>query len=229
MKKAFIMLLAAVMLISALPGCGSKVSSDGSVPEAESSAAEEADPVKSTDEVTEDTEYVTVPVPEGGWTTEEIMDVTYLCGRRLVHPLSMDDLGEGFSLKNYDRIASKERLVPASLCYKGKQLANATVVKVNGKRMIYNVVLFPDVCKVTYTEPFIINGVGMYDTMEEVEAALGEPYYKDDDSLMYNDRETGESLYSLFFEDGKLVHINVDFRFDIDLPLYNRLKDNSDN
>ena len=54
--------------------------------------------------------------------------------------------------------------------------------------------------------------------------ALGDDYqYMDEDSLMYNDRETNESLYSLFFEDGKLVHINVDFRFEIDLPLYKNL------
>ena len=170
-------------------------------------------------------EYKTVEPPEGGWTTEEIMDVTYLCDKQLVYPLSMDDLGEGFSLEHYDRVASRKRLVPAALCYGGKQLANATVVKVDGKRMIYNVVLFPEVCEVENVEPFVINGIKMYDTIEEVEAALGEPNYKSDDALMYDDRETRENLYSLFFEDGKLVHFNNAFRFYIDLPLYNKLRE----
>ena len=64
----------------------------------------------------------------------------------------------------------------------------------------------------------------MYDSFEDVLAALGDNYqYMSDDSLMYNDRETNESLYSLFFEDGKLVHINVTFSFEIDLPLYKDL------
>ena len=110
------------------------------------------------------------------------------------------------------------------LSYKGDKLANATVVKPDDETMIYNIVLLPDTCEVEDTEPFVINGVKMYDSFEDVLAALGDDYrYMDEDSLMYNDRETNESLYSLFFEEGKLVHINVDFRFEIDLPLYKDL------
>ena len=171
-------------------------------------------------------EHKTIAPPEGGWTAKEIVDVTYFCGHQLTLPLSMDDLGENFSLGNYDRIGSKKRLVPAELCYKGRQLANATVVKVDGKRMVYNIVLFPEICKVENVEPFVINGIRMYDTMEDVEAALGTDYqYRSDDALLYNDRETNEGLYSLFFEDGKLVHLNLSFRFDIDLPLYKKYEE----
>lgn len=169
-------------------------------------------------------EYKTVEPPEGGWTTEEIMNVTYLCDHKLNYPLSIEYLGDDFSLSSYSKWSAKKRLVPASLSYKGDKLANATVVKPDDETMIYNIVLFPDTCEVEDTEPFVINGVKMYGSFEDVLAALGDDYrYMGEDSLMYNDRETNESLYSLFFEEGKLVHINVDFRFEIDLPLYKDL------
>ena len=166
-------------------------------------------------------EYNVVEPPEGGWTTEEIMNVTYLCDKKVCFPLSIEYLGDDFTLSHYSKFLAKQHLEPASLNYKGKSLANATVIKPHDETMIYNIVLFPEICEVEDIEPFVINGVKMYDSFEDVLKALGNDYsYMNDDSLSYRDRETHESLYSLFFEDGKLVHINVSFRFEIDLPLY---------
>lgn len=207
-------ILCGALSLSVFAGCESddnKVSSEES--ESESTTQEE-----------KVVEYETVEPPEGGWTTEEIMNVTYLCDHKLSYPLSIEYLGEDFSLSRYSRRSAKQRIVPAVLSYKGDKLANATVVKPDDETMIYNIVLFPDTCEVEDTEPFVINGVKMYDSFEDVLAALGDNYqYMSDNSLMYNDRETNESLYSLFFEDGKLVHINVAFSFEIDLPLYKDL------
>lgn len=171
--------------------------------------------------------YNTVEPPEGGWTTEEIMNVTYLCDKKLEYPLSLEFLGDDFSLSHYVKSASENRIVPARLKYKNKYLANAGVVKPHDETMIYDIVLFPDTCKVENVEPFVINGVKMYDSFEDVLTALGDDYYymKENESILYNDRETDESLYSLFFENGKLVHINVDFSFDIDLPLYKQFQE----
>ncbi|MCM1507308.1 MAG: hypothetical protein NC177_09275 [Ruminococcus flavefaciens] len=169
--------------------------------------------------------YDTVEPNADGWTTEEIMNVTYLCDKKLSYPLSLEFLGDDFSLSRYNKSIAEKRLIPVSLKYKGDNLANATVVKPHNEIMIYNIVLLPDVCKVNDVEPFVINGIKMYDSFEDVLNALGDGYrYMTDDSLLYDDRETGESLYSLFFEDGKLVHINVDFQFEIDLPLYQDLQ-----
>lgn len=169
--------------------------------------------------------YDTVEPNADGWTTEEIMNVTYLCDKKLSYPLSLEFLGDDFSLSRYNESIAEKRLIPVSLKYKGNNLANVTVVKPHDEIMIYNIVLLPDVCKVKDVEPFVINGIKMYDSFEDVLNALGDGYnYMTDNSLMYNDRETGESLYSLFFEDGKLTHINVSFRFEIDLPLYQNLQ-----
>ena len=212
--RSLSIILCCALSLSAFTGCGRD----------DNDAVSEIS--KSESSVQEDKiiEYKTVEPPEGGWTTEEIMNVTYLCDHKLSYPLSIEYLGEDFSLSSYSKWLAKKRLVPASLSYKGNRLANATVVKPDDETMVYNIVLFPDTCEVEDTEPFVINGVKMYDSFEDVLAALGDDYrYMDEDSLMYNDRETNESLYSLFFEEGKLVHINVDFRFEIDLPLYKDL------
>lgn len=173
-------------------------------------------------EQSESIEYKTTEPPEGGWTTEEIMSVTYLCGRKMSYPLSLDSLGEGFRLTNYSRFLALGKLTPASLLYKGQQLANATVINYENEMMIYNIVTFTDICEVEGIEPFVINGVTFGDSYEDVLAALGEDtQYTSDFSISYSDRETGESLYHFFFENGKLDHININLRFEIDLPLYN--------
>ena len=223
MFKIYKIILPAIFTITtvfSLSGCGNDTSSE-SVQNTEISTEV---PLIQENEVIS---YNTVAPPEGGWTTEEIMNVTYFCDKKLSYPLSLDALGDDFSLSRYSRSLAKKRLVPASLKYKGKYFANATVVKPHDETMIYNIVLFPDICKVENVEPFVINGIKMYERFEDVVAALGDDYHymKENDSILYNDRETNESLYSLFFEDGKLVHINVDFRFEIDLPLYKKLQE----
>lgn len=211
MKQLLPALLLSVLMLS---GCADQPVSAPDEPEAVPSSEAEA-------QETEAAVYETIAPPEGGWTTEEIMSVTYLCDQRLSYPLSMEALGEDFSLSNYSKSMVKIKLTPGTLSYKGQSLANATVIKPHDEMMIYNIVILPTSCEVTEAEPFVINGVKMGASMEETIDALGEDYwYKSEDGLLYNDRETGESLYSLFFENDQLVHINVAFRFDIDLPLY---------
>ncbi len=209
----------AVMLCSSLVNCGTDTSSQSPV-------QNDTEPPQTQEETTatEPIGYVTITPPEGGWTTEEIMNVTYFCDCRLNYPLSMEYLGGDFSLSNYSKFFVKNQLVPATLNYKGEYLANATVVKPHDETMIYNIVLFPETCQnIRDVEPFVINGIKMYDSFEDVISALGEDNcYKSESSLMYRDRETNEDLYSLFFENGQLVHININFRFEIDLPLYQR-------
>ena len=142
-------ILCGALSLSVFAGCESddnKVSSEES--ESESTTQEE-----------KVVEYETVEPPEGGWTTEEIMSVTYLCDHKLSYPLSIEYLGEDFSLSRYSRRSAKQRIVPAVLSYKGNKLANATVVKPDDETMIYNIVLFPETCQVEDTEPFVINGI----------------------------------------------------------------------
>lgn len=165
----------------------------------------------------EPVEYVVVESPKGGWTTRELMSVTYFCDQRLHYPLAVKDLGEDFTLKG-STLFSEFRPVPVQLYFRDQRFANTTVLKHNGKMMIYNAVLTPQLCEVEDTEPFVINGVKMYDSYDDVIAALGDDYrFKSDTGIHYNDRETGEDLCSLFFEDGKLVHFNYSLRFDTGL------------
>lgn len=204
------LLFAAALLSCLLTGCAA-----GNTAETSSASADTAPTA------CEPVEYKTVTPPKGGWSTAEIMDVTYLCDKQLTYPLSVSDLGSDFSVSGYSRLGVGHRIVPGNLNYKKKKLANVSLVKPHDEIMIYNLVLLPSTVQVEDVTPFVINGVKMNATMDECIAALGEGYsYKSDHSLMYDDRETKESLYSLFFENGRLVHLNIAFRFDIDLPLY---------
>lgn len=222
-----VLLLMSPALLTGCAGAAPSVPEDAAEAVLPSETAEaEPEEAAATDAAAAEAEalvYETIPPPEGGWTTEELMSVTYFCDHRLTYPLTMEALGEDFSLTDYSMTMAKNRLTPASLNYKGSRLANATVVKPHDDMMIYNVVILPSSCEVEGIDSFVINGVPMGAGMEETLAALGEDYwYKTEDSLLYFDRETGEDLYSLFFENDQLVHINVAFRFEIDLPLYEK-------
>ena len=200
------LLLAAIFAIMCFSGCGRQQSVE---------STEESQPY-------EPPEQIVMEPPQENWTLQQLMSVTYICDHRLSHPQSMNALGDDFSLSHYSKLGASWHLVPAQLCYRGQGLANVTVVKPHDETMIYSFVLLPSTVEVTDREPFVINGIKMYDTMEDVEAALGENYlYKSDDSISYGEK-VGGNEYWFFFEEGKLVHLNLDFSFDIDLPLYQK-------
>ena len=158
--------------------------------------------------------------PENGWSYAELAAVTELAGHTASIPLSVSALGGDFELKDIDTEWAKIKLMPGSLYYRGKRLTSVTAVQPHDEMLIYCIVLIEDQCEVTETEPISVNGVRLGDSMETAIAALGKPYYQSDNSLMYNDRETNNSIISLFFENGRLNHYLIDLRFDIDLPLY---------
>ena len=120
-------ILCGALSLSVFAGCESddnKVSSEES--KSESTTQEE-----------KVVEYETVEPPEGGWTTEEIMNVTYLCDHKLSYPLSIEYLGEDFSLSRYSRRSAKQRIVPAVLSYKGDiKLVNSRLMSLRQATLI---------------------------------------------------------------------------------------------
>jgi hypothetical protein len=48
-------------------------------------------------------EYKTIEPPEDGWTLELLNEVTYINGKDIDLPFSIDDLGEGYAFKEYFR------------------------------------------------------------------------------------------------------------------------------
>lgn len=102
-RKIWSVFLCSVMLAGVVSGCGTDESTTDTSPSL--STVEETSEV-STVQITE-TEYITMEPPEGGWTIEELMSVTYLCGKQLTYPLTMEYLGEDFSIDETSGIFSK--------------------------------------------------------------------------------------------------------------------------
>ena len=67
--------------------------------------------------------------PEAGWTIEELMSVTYLCGKQLTYPLTMEYLGEDFSLDEANKTELKLS-IGYPLLYKDKKIGLFTFKKI---------------------------------------------------------------------------------------------------
>lgn len=144
----------------------------------------------------------TVAPPEGGWTAEELMSVTYFDGIELCYPLTLRDLGSEYSCSTYTVGANEGRPEYVLMKENGAVYEEAT----------YGYILFEsegrDInadSKISYlfSVHFNINGISMNTPAAEIEKALGAPdsitVTEDNISCyLYTDRETGKELMKLY-------------------------------
>lgn len=166
MKKIFIVLLCTIMLMCSAIGCG----------------VDDNLSVDSTFEQSQNIEYETIKPPENGWTIEELMSVTYVCGKQLTYPLTMNSFGnkvEIFEDTLKVQNAKETPSVMAELCSDNEFMGAAffnrgSVDDVSGDTPI-NTISFDthsDFFKKNGS-PIILNGVSFGDTKEELIDALG--------------------------------------------------------
>ena len=177
-RKIFSLFLCSMVLTGGLVGCGTDTATtDISL----SSSTVEETTEAATIQVTE-TEYKTMEPPEDGWTIEELMSVTYLCGKQLTYPLTMNSFGnkvEIFEDTLKVQNAKDTPSVMAELCSENEFVGAAffnrdSVDDVSGDTPI-NTISFD-----THSDffekngsPIILNGVSFGDTKEELIDALG--------------------------------------------------------
>ncbi len=166
------------MLAGVVSGCGTDTATTDTSP---SSSTVEETTEAATAQVTE-TEYKTMEPPEGGWTIEELMSVTYVCGEQLSYPLTMNSFGNKVeifedTLKVHN--AKDTPSVMAELCSENEFVGAAffnrdSVDDVSGDTPI-NTISFD-----THSDffekngsPITLNGVSFGDTKEELIDALG--------------------------------------------------------
>ena len=177
-RKILSVFLCSVMVSGVVSGCGTDTATtDTSL----SSSTVEETTEAATAQVTE-TEYKTMEPPEDGWTIEELMSVTYLCGKQLTYPLTMNSFGNKVeifedTLKVHN--AKDTPSVMAELCSENEFVGAAffnrdSVDDVSGDTPI-NTISFD-----THSDffekngsPIILNGVSFGDTKEELIDALG--------------------------------------------------------
>ena len=161
MKKIFSILLCISMLMCSATGCGTDNNSS----------------IDSKTEQSQSSEYETIKPPEDGWTIEELMSVTYVCGKQLTYPLTMNSFGnkvEIFEDTLKVQNAKETPSVMAELCSDNEFMGAAffnrgSVDDVSGDTPI-NTISFD-----THSDffekngsPIILNGVSFGDTKEEL-------------------------------------------------------------
>lgn len=166
MKNFFNVLLCITMLMCSATGC----------------RADNNSSVDSKAEQSQSIEYETIKPPEDGWTIEELMSVTYVCGKQLTYPLTMNSFGnkvEIFEDTLKVQNAKETPSVMAELCSDNEFMGAAffnrgSVDDVSGDTPI-NTISFD-----THSDffekngsPIILNGVSFGDTKEELIDALG--------------------------------------------------------
>ena len=203
-KKVLALLLCSAVAVCGVTGCGREAT-----PADSNSTSSAADTGNSSE-----TNYNTMKPPESGWTMEELLSVTYLCGRQLSYPLTTDDLGDDFTIST-DITKIEDRFV-TNIDYKGQYMAPCVFgAENNTEQELKNLRSFAvDMPENAGGFSFNINGAGFESSKEEVRKALGLP---DDQSTtgltwIYSDRQNSGSQLSVTFKDDRPIEFSFDFR-----------------
>ena len=190
-KLKVLSLLAAAMLLCGLTGCKSNETAETAVLQ---------------------------PVPENGWTMEKLMNATYLYDKQLQYPLTLKDLGEGFSIDDSEKVELKDKV---------------TVQLKNGEQNVCTVIYYQDDVKESYEnaeivsmsfhelwtdepERISVNGITLGSPLTDAEKNLGQPDPDKGISYHYKNSESGKILVSVGFshsdENNQVTKINFFMR-----------------
>lgn len=139
----------------------------------------------------------TIAPPEGGWTAEELMSVTYFDGIELCYPLTLRDLGSAYFYSDFPE-GTDERGKRIHHLEKELLLSSGVYFTVNepGEKLTAD-------SRIDYLQTYVfaVNGLSANDTESEIEKALGKPdsIEDKDDKLLYcyTDRESGKDLMEI--------------------------------
>ena len=185
-------------------------SSTPDVTEASSTEAGEPDSGSS-----DNSEIKTVAPPENGWTAEELLNVTYFCGKELSCPLTLSSLGEDFSFDT-DTVYQRDGNVSLFIDYKGQHLTNAVYISVGSADNVNEDTVIDSFDLNIHgieelDNPITVNGITFSASSDEAVAALGEPDITDGIGnftvLKYQFSESEKSKLELAFENDALVDI----------------------
>ena len=144
---------------------------------------------------------------------EELLGVTYLCGKQLSYPLTVDDLGEEFTIDT-DVLNLTDRFV-TNTNYKGQFMAPCIFGEENNTEQDLKNFRSFNVAMPENAEgfSFSINGAGFESSKEEVIKALGLPDDQNPDAemLFYYDREDEKSKLSIMFNNDKPLEFSFSF------------------
>jgi hypothetical protein len=140
-------------------------------------------------------EYKTIAPPEDGWTLELLNEVTYINGKDIDFPFTLDELGDGFSIDD-DVEYFEEYGMASAVCFKNNVLNSVIVAKATVKEKMTNespiYSFYWPGYNSKHLEEFpqdkyfcVINGITIGTSGEEVVRLMGDKY-KQNENNEYN-------------------------------------------
>ena len=207
-RRIFSLFLCSVMLAGVVSGCGTDTATTDSL---SSLSTVEETTEAGTVQVAE-TEYKTMEPPEEGWTIEELMSVTYLCGKQLTYPLTMEYLGEDFSLDEANKTELKLS-IGYPLLYKDKKIGLVTFKKNSNQSSNHGDITSLMFNNVSYSasDCIVVNDIHFGSSNTNVKSMLGTPCDKSTDGRYAYTIQNGDDKFLdiIFVKKKDVAGINI--------------------
>lgn len=156
-------------------------------------------------------EFEPMPVPEGGWTYEEVAKTVYINGKQISFPFTVESLGEGYSIKKkttevegtgdvWTTLYYKKTPV-CSLCYDDLNSPDDLESKNVSRIGIVDVDNFDNECSYEMVK---VNGIELFADSSVVKDLFGEPDFGSA-IYFYMDSSTGEPCLSFAIDEDKVI------------------------
>lgn len=144
-------------------------------------------------------EYETIDPPEDGWTVESIASTIRLCGKPIELPFTVSSLGEGFEFVDNT----------GCVLYNGHPAFVAAFINNDKSGDLYSTPIRKIGNSEYYSDEdfrnyFIINGVGIGSSKEDVIAAFGQPDFQTDTAYEYYSNHVKSENYIVRLSFGDL-------------------------
>lgn len=208
-RKIFSLFLCSMILSGAVSGCDTNKATADTSP---SLSTVEETTEAATAQVSE-TEYKTMEPPEDGWTIEELMSVTYVCGKQLTYPLTMEYLGEDFSIDETSEIFSKSS-DGFPLLYKNKSIGLVGFEKNSENSSDYDnitTIMFNTNVSSSALDCIVVNGISLGSINTDVKSMIGTPCDKSTDGRYAYTIQNGDDKFLdiIFIKKKDVAGINI--------------------
>ena len=215
MKKLISILSAMVVLLS-MTACGKNGD------ESKNTTTTTTTSITTSQSENEQPEIEPLPVPEGGWTAEELAKTIRINGELISIPFTIDSLGEGYTIKEEDTQIFDSGACGTHLYYNDEAILTAEYVDIQSFDQIISKepwalnTYWEDSLDDYYNDALTFNGIHLGATVDEVEEVYGEANQKSDTLLTYVDKKTGEDCLFFRINDREEVYcVILILKFDV--------------
>lgn len=131
----------------------------------------------------EKTDFKTMEPPVDGWTNQEFFDISYICGKKINLPATLDSLGSNFEFdKKSIEVNEEKQYAKADVLYKGDFLGKVRIDNVdniddiNKNTPLTSLLIDSNLCEVKSCTPVVINGLTFGDSYDSILETMGNSF-----------------------------------------------------